>query len=72
MGLINDFQKGYRDGQAGKYNFITIVIIVFVALYFIQKWTNIPVFDWAISFLEWLANQIMNILGKILNLITKS
>ncbi len=72
MGFVNDFQKGYRDGQAGKYNLLVIVIFFFVILYFIQKWTSIPALDWTTSVLEWLFDQIFNLLGKLLDLIPKS
>lgn len=47
-----DFQQGYRNGQQQAENnpkmmiFIVLVVLLFVALYFIQKWTGIPVFDW--------------------------
>ena len=34
MGIINDFQGGYRDGKAGKYTAITIILLIAVALYF--------------------------------------
>ena len=47
MGFVSDFRKGYRDGQNGKYNTLTVIILIVVALYFIQEWTGLPVFDWA-------------------------
>lgn len=47
MGFVSDFRKGYRDGQNGKYNTLAVIILIVVALYFIQEWTCLPVFDWA-------------------------
>ena len=72
MGIINDFQGGYRDGKAGKYTAITIILLIAVVLYFFQKWTGIPVFDWIMSALEWLGDFIWGLIGKLLDLISKS
>ena len=49
MGFVSDFQKGYRDDLNGKYNTLTVIILVVVALYFIQKWTDLSEFGWAKS-----------------------
>ena len=54
MGIINDFQGGYRDGKAGKYTAITIILLIAVALYF------------------WLGDFIWGLIGKLLDLISKS
>ena len=64
MGFVSDFRKGYRDGQNGKYNTLTVIILIVVALYFIQKWTGLPVFDWAKSAVAWVYNGIMSFLEK--------
>ena len=60
MGFVSDFRKGYRDGQNGKYNTLTVIVLVVVALYFIQEWTGLPVFDWAKSAAAWVYNGIMS------------
>ena len=64
MGFISDFQKGYRDGQHGKYNTLTVIILIVVALYFIQEWTGLPVFDWVKNVAAWVYNGIMSFLEK--------
>ena len=64
MGFLSDFQKGYRDGQNGKYNTLTVIILIVVVLYFIQEWTGLPVFDLAKSAVIWIGNGIMSLLGK--------
>ena len=64
MGFISDFQKGYRDGQNGKYNTLTVIILIVVALYFIQEWTGLPVFDLAKNAVIWIGKGIMSLLGK--------
>lgn len=70
-----DFQQGYRNGQQQAENnpkmmiFIVLVVLLFVALYFIQKWTGIPVFDWAKSAIAWIGNGIMYLSRKLLDLI---
>ena len=70
-----DFQQGYRNGQQQAENnpkmmiFIVLVVLLFVALYFIQKWTGIPVFDWAKSAIAWIGNGIMYLISKLLDLI---
>ncbi|MBR2016760.1 MAG: hypothetical protein IKA00_05600 [Prevotella sp.] len=64
MGFVSDFRKGYRDGQNGKYNTLTVFVLVVVALYFIQEWTGLPVFDWAKSAVAWVYNGIMSFLEK--------
>ncbi len=64
MGFVSDFQKGYQDGKNGKYNTIAIIILIVAALYFIQEWTGLPVFDWAKSAVEWISNGIMSFLEK--------
>ncbi len=64
MGFINDFKKGYQDGKNGKYNTITIIILIVAALYFIQEWVGLPVFGWAKSAVEWISNGIMSFLEK--------
>ena len=73
MGRV--FQKGFRNGQQQAENnpkmmiFIVLVVSLFVALYFIQKWTGIPVFDWAKSAIVWTGNGIMYLFSKMLDLI---
>lgn len=64
MGFVSDFRKGYRDGQNGKYNTLTVIILIVVALYFIQEWTGLPVFDWAKNAVAWVYNGIMSFLEK--------
>jgi hypothetical protein len=64
MGFINDFKKGYQDGQNGKYNTLGVIILIVIALYFIQKWTGLPVFDWAKSAAVWIWNGIMSLQEK--------
>ena len=49
MGFISDFKKDYRDGQNGKYNTLGVIILIVIALYFIQKWTDLSEFGWAKS-----------------------
>ena len=49
MEFVSDFQKGYRDGQNEKYNTLTVIILIVIALYFIQEWTGLPEFDWVKS-----------------------
>ena len=73
-----DFQQGYRNGQrqAEKNPKIMIAVfltvLVFVALYFIQKWTGLPVFDWAITVLKWIGNGIEYLFHKLMGLISNS
>ena len=64
MGFVSDFQKGYRDGQNGKYNTLTVIILIVVALYFIQEWTGLPVLDWVKNAAAWVYNGIMSFLEK--------
>ena len=64
MGFVSDFRKGYRDGQNGKYNTLAVIILIVVALYFIQEWTGLPVFDWAKGAVVWCYNGIMLFLEK--------
>lgn len=45
-----------KESQNGDGDFLTV--LVFAALYFIQKWTGLPVFDWAISVLKWISYDI--------------
>ena len=82
MSLFGDlgraFQQGFRNGQQEAENnpkmmiFVVLVVLLFIALYFIQKWTGLPVFDWAKSAIEWIGNGIMYLLGKLLDLIPES
>ena len=59
--FFNDFQKGYRDGQNGKFNPIGIIILILLALYLIQDWTGISVFDWLKSAVGWVLNKLSSI-----------
>jgi len=80
MGVLGDmgrdFQQGYRNGsQQAEKNpkmvmAVFLTVLVFAALYFIQKWTGMPVFDWAISALKWIGYGIEYLFHKLLSLIS--
>lgn len=68
MGVLGDmgrdFLQGYRNGsQQAEKNpkmvmAVFLTVLGFVALYCIQKWTDLPVFDWTINLLKWIGNGI--------------
>ena len=73
MDVLGDFLRGYKNGRQQAENnpkmmfFVVLVILLFIALYFIQKWTGIPVFDWAKSAIKWIGNGIVYLLEKLLD-----
>ena len=79
MGAIekmgHDFLQGFKDGQRQaennpKFMLVAIIVaVVFAALYFIQKWTGIPVLNWTTSALEWIWGLIWGLIKKLLDLL---
>ena len=67
MGAFNEFQNGFREGRAGKYTALAVIILIVVALYFIQKWTGIPVLDWVKQAGEWIISNLLHLISIILN-----
>lgn len=49
---------------------VFLTVLVFVALYFVQKWTDLPVFDWTINVLKWIGNGIEYLFHKLMSLIS--
>lgn len=82
MGVLGDmgrgFQQGYRNGSQQAENnpkmamAVFLTVLVFVALYFIQKCTGLPVFDWAITVLKCIGNGIEFLFHKLMDLISNS
>ncbi len=80
MGVLGDmgrdFQQGYRNGsQQAEKNpkmvmAVFLTVLVFVALYFVQKWTDLAVFDWTINVLKWIGNGIEYLFHKLMSLIS--
>lgn len=65
--IASDFQKGYDDTKSGgKTLYLTIAVLIIIALHFIQKWTGIPVLDWLETAMEWILKTTLNIIMKFL------
>ncbi|MBO7052352.1 MAG: hypothetical protein J6W24_06785 [Prevotella sp.] len=61
-GFINDSRKGYEDTRSGKYNIIIAIVLIAIALYYIQEFTGIPVWDWTTSAIMWIVRKIDSLL----------
>lgn len=59
--FIKDSRKGYEDTKSGKYNIITVIILIALALYCIQEFTGIPVWDWTKSAILWIGRTIKSL-----------
>lgn len=78
MGALNDLfsqlERFCRGGQYGTErnpitkNIVVIGVLVLIAFYFIQKWTNIPLYDWTTGAMEWIGKGILYLLEKLLDL----
>ena len=60
MGLLSDFQSGYEKGKGNKS--LLIIALIIVALYFIQKWTGLPIMDWIKDAFSWIFHKLVDLL----------
>lgn len=78
MGVINDFLRmftsgnGNQEDRPGMIKLIIYIVLVLAALYYIQKWTGIPVYDWVGYVGDWLEYIFSKILKIIVDLLPNS
>ena len=75
--MYDDFKEGYSKGKNEVDNdpmssifsalFAGVLVVLFAALYFIQKWTGIPVLDWVESAFEWIWDILWELIKKLIN-----
>ena len=60
--LYDRFNEGYQEGRSGKNMELGIVALIIVALYFIQKWTGLPIMDWIEDAFSWIFHKLVDLL----------